>query len=78
MYILFIDPILYTLQLNPRPNRNSTHCPVAGNLCCVIVDPTAFNAEFESCVMLGKILGFLFPSVSFLSNLDLLTSHSEL
>ena len=33
--------------------------PVAGNFCCVIVDPTAFNAKFDNCVMLGKIFGFL-------------------
>jgi hypothetical protein len=60
---------------------NSTHCPVAGNFCCVIVEPTAFNAEFESCVILGKILGFLSPVSHFslrFEDFNLLTSSSGL
>jgi hypothetical protein len=49
------------------------YCPVAGNFCCVIVDPTAFKAKFESCVILGKMFGFLVPSVPTTSILNVLT-----
>jgi hypothetical protein len=51
--------------------------PVTGNFCCVIFDPTADNAAFESWVMLGKMLGFLLKLAMSLVQIQPHTLHSQ-